>query len=308
MELRHLRYFSTIAETLHYGKAAERLHVSQPALSQQMKQLEEELGVALFDPAQRALHKVALTDAGRAFAADARKILQLAARAVESARALGTQHEIVRVGFFKVMAHTTMTKLIETLHEAFPALDIKLVEFASNRAVQQALVDGTIDIGFTLLPLEPFHEPLLSIQPVQESELALILPEQHRCATWQVVPLAELAHERWVMLDKESFVPEIRAALEAACKVAGFTLRSRVAQEVPSMLLIMEFVRKGAGVSVAPAVLAEEQFPGVVFKRLGADTSLKTAEPAITMHLVAAYLNDAPPLVRKLTQILAAEG
>jgi DNA-binding transcriptional LysR family regulator len=307
MELRHLRYFAAIADTLHYGKAAERLHVSQPALSQQMKQLEEELGVALFDPAQRALHKVALTDAGRAFAADARKILQLSARAIENARAIGTEHEVVRLGYFKVMAHTTMTKLVETLHAAFPALDIKLTELTSNRAVQQALVDGTIDIGFTLLPLTPLHEPHLSVQHVQDSELALILPEQHRCALWDIVPLKELAHERWVMLDNESSVPEIRMSLEAACKTAGFALRSQVTQEVPSMLLIMEFVRKGAGVSVAPAVLAEEQFPGVVFKRFVANTSPREDEPAIIMQLVAAHLNDAPPLVKRLAHLLAAE-
>jgi DNA-binding transcriptional LysR family regulator len=301
MELRHLRSVLAVAETLHISRAAERLHISQSALSQQIKCLEEEIGVEIFDRAERAAHRIRITPAGQAFANDARAIIRLAERAVENARAISLQHDEVRIGYFKVVAHNALTELVARLHEAIPTLSIRLMEYADTRGVQTALREHAVDIAVTLLPL---GDQTLEALPLQESELSVVLPKAHTLAKRSKIMLSDLANENWIMLDRQSVVPEVRTALEQAAQRNGFDLHRRIVQEVPSMLLIMEFVRKGVGVSVAPSVMAEEHFTGVVFKRLVDDSAGKKNITPISMNLVAAYHKAASPLVKRLVAVL----
>jgi len=154
MEFKQLRYFVGVAEALHFSNAAKTLYVSQSALSQQILLLENEIGTALFEREKRAKqHRVELTEAGMVFLIEAKKMLQMHEKSIETARRIGLHQETVRFGIFKTALKQRL-ELIALFTKNFPDIDLKIVELGTYVDVQKALAEGQIDIGFTFLPIK----------------------------------------------------------------------------------------------------------------------------------------------------------
>ena len=187
MELRHLRYFVAVAEELNFSRAAGRMYLSQPALSQQIRKLEQELGVALF---QRTKKHVALTEAGQVLLEGARRVLVLVEQTSRETREVGgAEGRHLRVGFPEYANHTPVADALQTFRRRYPYVELEEHEtFTLQETLQQIdkLHKGTLDIGFMLRPEE---DELLEIEHVLDIELVAALPEGHPLAGREVVSL-----------------------------------------------------------------------------------------------------------------------
>ena len=177
MELRHLRSFLAVADTLNFGRAAERLHLSQPALSLQIRSLEEAIGVRLLERNRR---KTTLTPAGVLFREDATDVLTRVDRAMHHARlAASGQVGSLRIGFISTAAREIVPSIVREFREAHPDVDLWLRNILTMDQVR-LLEAGTLDLGFLRLPVE--GHPELDIVTVHEEPFVLILPLSHRLA------------------------------------------------------------------------------------------------------------------------------
>lgn len=296
MELRQLRYFVEVATTLHYGRAAEKLCVSQPALSQQIQLLESELGVELFDHGQRTRQRrVVLTEAGTAFLADARQVLQLSRQAVENVRRVGSQQKSVELGYYQLLRPDRLVGIVQRFSESFPDVQFHLHELPTFRAVQEALVAGRIELGLTMLPL--LH-PELAARPFGQGGLAVALPTAHPLASLAEVPLAALAHEKWVEISRP--LHPVYDEIEHLCQQAGFSRRGAIVQEVSSLELLSNLVRLGLGVAFVPSFFDLGAVPGVVARPL----RVAGGEKVLLTQCVA-YLAERPaPLLQALVALV----
>ncbi|TAE41255.1 MAG: LysR family transcriptional regulator [Runella slithyformis] len=245
MELRHLKYFVAIAEEKHYGRAAQKLFVSQPTLSQQIQQLENELGVELFVRATRHIaRKVELTEAGAFFLNDAKTILQLSQNAIEQVRKVGLQQQAIRLGTYKMVLRERIVEMLATLHQAFPHVAIKLVELPTSIAVEQGLLEESLDLGLVLLPVR--HENL-SAKLLKQGHLCLMMNKAHVLSNQPYITLETLGNEQWIELSREihPFFEEI----ETACKQAGFSRKGHIKQEVSSLELLSACVGMDMGIA-----------------------------------------------------------
>lgn len=251
MELRHIRYFVAVAEELHFRRAAERLNVSQPPLSQQIHGLEEELGVALFHRNRRA---VSLTPAGRRFLPRARRILSEIDAAI-----LLTRHgsaQAFTVGFVS-SATSLMAPVLRHLRAIHPDIELHLVEGSTSQQADM-LRTGEIDVGF-LRPPVPGRD--INTEVLMREPLALILANDHPLAGRTGLKLADMARERFVLFPR-ALGPGLFDSIIVACRKAGFS--PEIDQMGESMLTILGLVAAGQGVSLVPASLAREA-SGVVF-------------------------------------------
>ncbi|WP_026146336.1 LysR family transcriptional regulator [Zestomonas thermotolerans] len=262
MELRHLRYFVAVAEELHFGRAAERLGISQPPLSQQIQALEEELGARLLERTNR---RVALTEVGRLFLAEARQVLAQSDKAVQLARR-AQRGEIgeLKIGFTSSAPFTsTIPRSIFAFRQAYPAVHLELLEM-SSRQVVAALQERRVQVG-VIRPLalpegmertELFREPLVAV-----------LRADHPLAQGRDggIGLAELAEEPFVYFPV-SFGTGLYDQLLELTRQAGFT--PRIAQEAGEAMTIIGLVAAGLGVSVLPASFRRMRIDGVVFLEL----------------------------------------
>ena len=275
MELRQLRYFVEVAAELHYGRAAARLCVSQPALSQQIQLLESELGVELFDHQQRTRQRrVVLTAAGTAFLAEAQHLLHLSRQAVENVRRLGSQQKTVELGYYQLLRPDRLVGIVQRFNAHFPDVRFHLHELPTFRAVQEALVAGRIALGLTMLPL--LHAELAA-RPFGQGGLAVALPLAHPLAVLPEVPLEALAHEKWVEISRA--LHPVYDEIEHLCQQAGFSRRGAIVQEVSSLELLSNLVRLGLGVAFVPSFFDLGAVPGVVARPLrvaGGDSVLLT--------------------------------
>jgi DNA-binding transcriptional LysR family regulator len=185
LDVRKLRSFVAVAERLHFGQAAAALHVTQPALSRQIQQLEHEMGVALFT---RNSREVTLTPAGEQFLHDARALLTCAQAALDRARRVDAGEDSLTVGF---MLGTDITAALHAFTDRHPAVRIELVRIRWwNRT--QALLDGGVDVGFVRLPLDTAR---LNVLPLYAERLSLVLPAGHRLAGHDTVDVTALGDE-----------------------------------------------------------------------------------------------------------------
>ena len=296
MELRQLRYFAEVAAELHYGRAATRLCVSQPALSQQIQLLESELGVELFDHQQRTRQRrVVLTAAGTAFLAEAQHLLHLSRQAVENARRVGSQQKTVELGYYQLLRPDRLVGIVERFKASFPDVQFHLLELPTFRAVQDALVAGRIALGLTMLPL--LH-PELAARPFGQGGLAVALPAAHLLAGLVEVPLAALAHEKWVEISRP--LHPVYDEIEHLCQQAGFSRRGAIVQEVSSLELLSNLVRLGLGVAFVPSFFDLSQVPGVVARPLRVESG-----ESVTITQCVAYLAERPaPLLQALVALV----
>ena len=288
MELRHLRYFVAVAEELHFGRAAARLFIAQPPLSQQIQQLERELGVALF---ARTSRRVQLTPAGAAFLVEARQILRQLEKAAGAAkRAARGETGWLGIGFAASATYELLPAVLHDFRAAFPEVTLSLQEL--NAAEQaSALQDKIIHVGLAR-PYAPLPEAV--VNSVQREPFLVALPETHRLTALGSLALAALADEPFISfpeLPKPSYAEVVRQA----CEEAGFT--PRVVQEVREMQTALSLVAAGFGVALLPASVRHLHRDGVVYRPL--------EEPAPRTELtVMSRLDDPSPVLQNFLAVV----
>ena len=214
MELRQLRYFVTLAEELHFGRAAAREHIVQSALSQQVQRLERELGVRLLE---RSTHQVSLTAAGAAFLLEARQILAHADRATAIARSASGAAPALRVGIIDA-SYDSMPQILHEVQARYPALVIHQVE-AGVPEQYRLLADGRLDVGIGRAALAP---PQVASYLFRRDPLGVLVPPDHRFAGLDGIPVAVLATEP-LLLAEEVRAPEFNQFTVEMCRAADFT-------------------------------------------------------------------------------------
>ena len=296
MELRHLRYFVTVAEEGHITRAAERLGMQQPPLSQQIRALERELDVQLF---RRKPRGVELTDAGRALLGDARAIMAQVEHAFASTRrtARGEQGRIT-IGFTSSAPfHPFVPRVIRSFREAFPLIALTLEESGTTELIQD-LREERVDAAFIRTPVA---DPVgLRVDTLLEEAMLVALPSQHVLARSRrgddaAVALKRLAGETFIVYRRHSG-PGLYDAIIAACHAAGFS--PLIGQEAPRIVSTLNLVAAGLGLSIVPASLQRMHMDGVSYRRLTG-----TAQPRAPL-LLASRRGDTSPIVRQFLALV----
>ena len=258
MELRQLRYFVAVAEELHFHRAAERLHISQPPLSQQIRALEEELGFALL---VRTRRRVELTPAGAAFLRDARAILGELDGAVAGARRIdaGLTGRL-RINFVGSALFSTVPGTVERFRRSRPGVALELRERATADQLR-AVRAGVADVGLVRPPIE--DDDSLRVETVLRERTVAALPAAHPLAELRRVPLRRLAAEPLVLFPRDQ-APGFHDLLIDS--LAGSGSAPRVIQIAPEMLTIIGLVAAGTGVSLVPASVARLALDGVAYR------------------------------------------
>lgn len=256
MELRHLRYFVAVAEERNFTRAAARFGIGQPPLSQQIKDLESEVGVQLF---RRLPHGAELTPAGEAFLDKTRSVLSGAQQAcVAAKRAARGESGQLRLGFTGSAAFNPVVPgTIRSFTRDYPGVQLSLVE-TNSRCLVDGLLEGEIDAAF--IRHDAHDRDGLRMRKVAEEPMLIVLPSDHRSAARRRLPLEELAAEPFILYPR-SMGPELHDAITGACRAAGF--EPVIGQDAPQMSSIINLVATGAGVSVAPASLSRIAVEGV---------------------------------------------
>lgn len=258
MELRHLRYFVAVAEELHFGRAARRLNISQPPLSIQIRNLEQELGVALFIRKR----DVELTPAGREFFTHATNVLLKVQQAVESARRVeqGTMGEL-GVGFMSSMAYTYLPWQLRLFRERFPGIQLTLSEQDTINQLR-LLRDGDLDVGIVRGPIR--SRGITSVRILAEP-LVAALPANHPKASAKRVAVGDLIDDFFIVFPRR-IGGSLNEEVNRLCEQAGFT--PKVAQEVIQLHVVVSLVSTGMGIAIVPDSTRLFPAAGVVFKRL----------------------------------------
>jgi DNA-binding transcriptional LysR family regulator len=294
MELRHLRYFIAVAEERHVTRAAERLGMQQPPLSQQIRALERELDVQLF---RRKPRGVELTDAGSALLADARAILSHVDHAFATTKrtARGEQGRIA-VGFTSSAPfHPFVPRIIRRYREAFPLVALTLEEGGTTELVEQ-LRNERIDAAFIRTAIA--NREGLVVDALLQEPMVLALPQAHhlarRASASNALPLKALAGETFVIYRRHSG-PGLYDSILSACNTAGFS--PRVGQEAPRIVSTLNLVAAGLGISLVPESLQRMRMNGVVFRRIAG------AQPKAPLYL-ASRRGETSSAVRRFLELL----
>ncbi len=244
MELRHLRYFIAVADELNFTRAAQRLHTAQPSLSQQIRDLEDEIGTRLLERSKR---KVELTEAGRVFLAEARLVLAQADRAVARARQAGQQHALtVTIGFVPAAEITIFPAILPKLRMRCPGVNVELRSLPTME-LEEALLRGDIDIAFMRRPV---HSPSLNVEVVLTEPLVVLMPASH--------PLAAQARIEPAMLDGQPFIRTNPAYAGQLYDIVQeyferHHVQPDVVQVATNILLNLNLVGMGLGIALLPA-------------------------------------------------------
>ena len=284
MDLRQLRYFVAVAEELHFGRAAERLGMAQPPLTQQIQKLERELGYHVF---VREPRKTTLTDAGLVLLEEARRILAEMEQAIEHTRRAGRgETGQLTVGTPPSVMLTRLPAVIRKYRERFPAVRFTLREMSTS-AIAARLLDGTIDVGFLR---EMSACGGLPVETVLRESVFAVLPSTHPLTAAPRLRLRQLAKEPFVL-----FPPHVGVAfydkLISFCVDAGFT--PRIVQEATQWHSVVTFVETGMGVSIAPAGVRKFRWNGVEYRQLaGLETTVSICwQNARESGAIAAFCN-----------------
>lgn len=257
MELRHLRYFLAVAEEANFTRAATRLGIGQPPLSQQIQALERELGTPLF----RRTHAGAeLTEAGAAFLVEVRRVLADVERAADTARRIARgEAGRLRLGFTASAAfNPVVPHLIRDFRRQWPRVQLVLEE-ANTAGLLEALGSGRLDAAF--IRYAPTAPPAgLDLLCFPDEPMLIAVPAAHPLAARGKAPLAALAGEPFILFPR-SFGSSLYDEILAVCRESGFSLQ--ITQEAPQMSSIVNLVAAELGVSVVPSSTAQVQLPGV---------------------------------------------
>ncbi|MFM0417749.1 LysR family transcriptional regulator [Paraburkholderia aromaticivorans] len=259
IDIKPLRYFVTLAETRHFGRAAARLNLSQPPLSRQLAALEASLGVTLVERSPRS---VTLTAAGERFYADAKAILAAVEQAVSNAQAAaqGDAGKLA-IGFTMCAAYNVVPGYARAFGAAFPEVALHLREVVSNDLAEQVLA-GHIDAAI-MFPTIP--DKGLATRTILSEPLCVALSRSHPRARARRLKIAQLAGEPFV-LASEDVAPTLRATIVEHCRSGGFEPNIRF--EVQLQQTVLSLVDEGVGVALVPASMRKAQLAGVVFRPL----------------------------------------
>jgi DNA-binding transcriptional LysR family regulator len=276
MELRHLRYFVAVAEELHFRRAAERLYVAQPAVSEQVRKLEQELGVRLFDRTQRS---VSLTPAGRALLEEARRVLRQADAAQEAARSAGDRATMrLRIGHLADALPASVPRALAALTTSAPRIEVDLETAPAERLIHDLRV-GRLDVAVTTLPVSANG---LRVTPLEDQRAVAVVPTAHPAAGRERIGLARLAPERIVVLARETDPPFHDTAV-ALCRAANLS-PTLVTIAEPRLEHVMLAVAAGAGIGLVPdAGAGRSLMPGVRVLALE-DEGAAVRSAALTRH------------------------
>ncbi|GAA0938667.1 LysR substrate-binding domain-containing protein [Kribbella koreensis] len=265
MELRRVQYFVAVAEESHFGRAAARLNMAQPPLSQQIKLLEAEVGVQLL---HRTTRKVELTEAGRRFLERAREILAAVDSAVVEANevASGTLGRIA-IGFTGSATYDLLPSFVRAVRADLPGIELDIHgEMLTPRQVA-ALLDGTLDLAF-LRP--PVRSPQIEVRVLRREPLIAVLPTQHPLAASDKVRLSDLADDPFITYPSHNRSVVYDAVLDT-CQHAGFVPATM--HEVAETSTLVSFVAAGLGVALVPASVQHLQITGAAYLPLAGTTS-----------------------------------
>jgi DNA-binding transcriptional LysR family regulator len=259
MELRHLRYFIAVAEDLHFGRAAERLHIAQSALSQQILSLESELGVSLL---HRTKRRVQLTAAGVGFLEDARSIMVQVGQAKErSQRVARGEIGQLRIGFTILSLHSVLPPILQSLRQSYPEVQITLHEM-TTQAQLEALRTEQIDVGFLHPPVPNAN---LEIVNLKTETMWVVLSNQHPLAQRQRLTLRLLCHSPLIIHPRHEGVVLYGQILQLYNKM---NCQPTIVQEAMTSPTRIGLVAAGLGITFVPESLCALNYPGVVYKKL----------------------------------------
>jgi DNA-binding transcriptional LysR family regulator len=295
MELRHLRYFSTVATELHFGRAAEKLHIAQPPLSKQIQDLETELGFELFNRTKRS---ISLTPAGQAFLSEVNQIFQQLDRAIDIGRKT-SRGELgqISIGFVGSATYNILPVMLQQFRDRYPQVQIELHELTTDRQLVW-LHEGRIDIGLIRPPIIGLD---FASQIIFQESLVVALPSNHHLARLDTIELSSLATEPFILFPRQ-LAPGLYDPIIAICQSSGFS--PQVVQECIQMQTIVSLVSANMGVSILPESIQEAQRQGVVYKPIAAPFSIdRLAKIAIVWRL-----NDDSPTIDRLLELILKDN
>lgn len=295
MNLEQLRYVVVLAEELHFGRSARRLGIRQPTLSQQVRKLEDELGVSLFE---RSTREVTVTAAGRSFVAEAGHALRYVERARSAAlrTARGEVGEL-SLGFVGSAVPELLPRLLRGFRRSYPGVDVQVQEMPSARQAEELLA-GRLDLGIVHALEESAVPEGLAGEEVFRDALVAALPRRHPLAAQAPLPVAALAGEPFVLFPRR-LGPALHDRVTRLTRAAGF--EPRVVQEAAHMQTIVGLVAAEVGVSVVPRTVAALRQPEVAFRRL-------TPEPEPLSMWLVWRRGETSPVVRNFRGLVAVEA
>ena len=256
MEFRQIRSFLSIAETLHFGRTAELIHLSQPALSLQIRALEDEVGFRLFERNRR---KTTLTAAGAAFRDDAATALSQLEQAIRRARlAASGKLGLLRIGFVSTAASQIVPNLVRQFRKSNPEVEFSLRNVLTAEQIQM-LESGSLDVGFLRLPIG--GHSALDVVTVHRERFVLVVPSSHKLAKRKRVRLREVAGEAFVMYER-TYAPGFHDLIYGIFRDARIAPNvSQTAVEIP---MLISLVASGMGISILPASTVKHSVASVV--------------------------------------------
>jgi DNA-binding transcriptional LysR family regulator len=258
MDLRHLRFFTAVAEELHFTRAANRLGMAQPHLSQEIRRLEHEIGVELFVRTKRS---VVLTPAGYVFLDRVRALFDATAETVRAAqRASRGETGRLAVGFTSTAAFGVIPNAIASFRRAYPGVELFLNELNSDEALA-AVRSGRLDVALLHPPRN--LEPALNVEIAWQEPLVIALPREHLLAPMRRIDLKKLKTEPWVFWHRE-IASRLYDEVIAACGSADF--EPRVVQRTIRLSTTVSLVASGVGVALVPVTAADIGIKGAVFR------------------------------------------
>lgn len=294
LDLQTLKCFVVLSEELHFGRAADRLHISQPPLSLKIRTLEAQLGLLLF---QRSSRRVELTHSGHILLPEARRILRDAEQLIKLAASLELgEAGTLAIGFNALLAYRLMPQLVSAFSERYPQVKVTLHEMVSSEQVV-ALLEHQIDIGLLRPPLPPGFRSL----SLGSEEMMVFMPVKHPLANQETIPLAALAQEPMLMFSRSgsSYLHNLTMDM---CTEAGF--QPVVRQETRHIHAIVALVGAGMGVALLPASAAFIHMDGIAIRRLMESDASVRARRAHTV--LAALEGNANPVVRHFLAFVQA--
>jgi DNA-binding transcriptional LysR family regulator len=261
MELRHLRYFIAVAEEENVTRAAERLHVSQPPLSRQIHDLEEELGVPLFDRTGKSLQ---LNAAGKVFLVEARAVLERAAQALQTVQALSDNHDqVIDVGYAPSLSVQILPQILRVFEQTQPLVRVRLHDLSSGE-MQQGLRDGSLQAAFLALPRQAQRGDL-SYAKLQSHPVCVAMPAHHPLAKKRKVTLTELFGHRLIGYNRHDYA-EYHQWLESLSRAVQ--KKATLAEEYDSMTSLITAIESGRGIALVSKSLSCFSGPRLQYRPL----------------------------------------
>src|SRR5262249_12126186 len=265
MELRHLRYFVAVAEELHFTRAAERLHIAPPSLTEQINNLERELGARLLNRTKR---NVGLTDAGGRFLEEARSALRQAEHAALVARLAGRgETGRIEIGYASSAACSGLvTEAVAAFRRTHPLVSLALSPMQAARQLDQ-LVEGRLDVGFLRAPAR--YPAGISAVTIAKQPVVVALPRSHRLARKSTIAATMLAEEPFLA---PTFESEIGLFQHTAALGRQGNFVARIVDRIPDLFTTVTLVAAGIGIAIVPQSCSCIKIPGVVYRALSPQT------------------------------------